>query len=38
MKGKGVAGFYTGYMTTVAREIPFVFIQFPLYEGLKKHW
>ncbi len=29
-------GFMTGYWTTVAREIPFAFIQFPLYEGLKK--
>jgi hypothetical protein len=24
--------------TTVAREIPFSFIQFPMYEGLKKFW
>lgn len=30
--------FYTGYWTTVAREIPFSFIQFPIYEGLKKGW
>lgn len=34
----GVGGFYTGYLTTVAREIPFSFIQFPLYEGFKKGW
>ena len=32
----GVMTFYTGYWTTVAREIPFSFIQFPIYEGLKK--
>jgi solute carrier family 25 S-adenosylmethionine transporter 26 len=32
----GVGGFYVGYGTTVMREIPFAFIQFPLYEGLKK--
>ena len=34
----GLATFYTGYWTTVAREIPFSFIQFPIYEGLKKAW
>jgi len=34
----GVGAFYTGYATTVAREIPFSFIQFPLYEGFKKAW
>lgn len=31
-------GFYTGYMTTVAREIPFSFIQFPMWERMKKEW
>ncbi|XP_075553193.1 mitochondrial S-adenosylmethionine carrier protein-like isoform X6 [Dermacentor variabilis] len=31
----GVRGFYRGYFTTVAREIPFSFIQFPLWEFLK---
>ena len=34
----GLWTFYTGYWTTVAREIPFSFIQFPMYEGLKKVW
>jgi len=34
----GLGTFYLGYWTTVAREIPFSFIQFPLYEGLKKAW
>lgn len=34
----GIATFFTGYWTTVAREIPFSFIQFPMYEGLKKIW
>jgi len=37
-KAGGVGAFYTGYATTVAREIPFAFIQFPLYEGFKKAW
>lgn len=34
----GIRAFYAGYGTTVAREIPFSFIQFPLYEGFKKMW
>mmetsp|Transcript_60255 Transcript_60255/g.143608 ORF Transcript_60255/g.143608 Transcript_60255/m.143608 type:complete len:289 (+) Transcript_60255:69-935(+) len=34
----GLGGFYVGYGTTVMREIPFAFIQFPIYEGLKKAW
>mmetsp|Transcript_20810 Transcript_20810/g.47846 ORF Transcript_20810/g.47846 Transcript_20810/m.47846 type:complete len:287 (-) Transcript_20810:75-935(-) len=34
----GIGGFYIGYGTTVMREIPFAFIQFPVYEGLKKTW
>lgn len=37
-KAGGVGAFLTGYTTTVAREIPFSFIQFPIYEGLKKGW
>ena len=35
MAADGVSGFYRGYLTTVLREIPFAFIQFPLYEKLK---
>lgn len=34
----GLGGFYVGYGTTVMREVPFGFIQFPLYEALKRHW
>merc|ERR1719277_2241618 len=34
----GLGGFYAGYGTTVAREIPFAFIQFPIYEAFKKTW
>jgi len=37
-KRYGMRGFYTGYGTTVAREIPFSFIQFPLWERLKIIW
>jgi solute carrier family 25 S-adenosylmethionine transporter 26 len=33
---EGVVGFYRGYLSTVMREIPFAFIQFPLYEAGKK--
>eukprot|EP00729_Bicosta_minor_P017450 gene17450-24384_t len=38
METQGFKGFYTGYMTTVAREIPFSFIQFPMWERMKKEW
>lgn len=34
----GLSAFYVGYGTTVAREIPFSFIQFPIYEFFKKTW
>lgn len=37
-QGRGYRGFYVGYLTTIMREIPFSFIQFPIYEGLKKRW
>mmetsp|Transcript_66676 Transcript_66676/g.150551 ORF Transcript_66676/g.150551 Transcript_66676/m.150551 type:complete len:227 (-) Transcript_66676:289-969(-) len=36
--GGGLRAFYVGYGTTVAREIPFAFIQFPIYERLKLAW
>lgn len=32
---EGLFGFYRGYFSMIAREIPFSFIQFPLWEGLK---
>ncbi|GAA5988178.1 hypothetical protein JCM10908_002096 [Rhodotorula pacifica] len=31
----GIRGFYRGFGSTVAREIPFTCLQFPLYERLK---
>jgi len=36
MKAGGLRAFYVGYGTTVMREIPFSFIQFPIYEQFKK--
>jgi solute carrier family 25 S-adenosylmethionine transporter 26 len=36
LKSEGVRGLYRGYLTTVAREIPFSLIQFPLWEFLKR--
>ena len=35
LRSEGVRGLYRGYFTTVAREIPFSLIQFPLWEYLK---
>ena len=35
LRTEGVPGLYRGYLTTVAREIPFSLIQFPLWEYLK---
>lgn len=35
VKYEGFRGLYRGYATTVAREIPFSLIQFPLWEYLK---
>ena len=35
---EGPKGFYRGYFTTVMREIPFSFIQFPIWEKLKNTW
>lgn len=31
-------GVYRGFGTTIMREVPFSFIQFPLWEYLKLHW
>ena len=35
LRSEGVRGLYRAYFTTVAREIPFSLIQFPLWEYLK---
>lgn len=31
-------GLYRGYRVTIFREIPFAFIQYPLWEYFKAHW
>lgn len=31
-------GIYRGFGATIFREIPFAFIQYPLWEYLKSHW
>ncbi|KAG0344577.1 hypothetical protein BG004_004352 [Podila humilis] len=38
IQNEGILGFYRGYFSTVAREIPFSCIQFPLYEYFKKSY
>jgi len=38
MSTEGIRGFYHGHFATVAREVPFSFIQFPIWERLKKEW
>lgn len=38
LRAGGIRAFYVGYGTTVMREIPFSFIQFPIYEQSKKTW
>jgi solute carrier family 25 S-adenosylmethionine transporter 26 len=38
MSTSGVRGFFRGFVSTLAREIPFALIQFPLYERLKLNY
>eukprot|EP00929_Paragymnodinium_shiwhaense_P114136 TRINITY_DN82457_c0_g1_i1.p1 TRINITY_DN82457_c0_g1~~TRINITY_DN82457_c0_g1_i1.p1 ORF type:complete len:747 (-),score=123.41 TRINITY_DN82457_c0_g1_i1:186-2330(-) len=33
---EGLAGFYVGFTATCCRSVPFAFIQFPVYEELKR--
>ncbi|XP_061187440.1 mitochondrial S-adenosylmethionine carrier protein-like [Saccostrea echinata] len=35
---EGMRGLYRGYVSTVLRDIPFSFVQYPLWEYLKKTW
>jgi solute carrier family 25 S-adenosylmethionine transporter 26 len=32
---EGFWGMYTGFRITIFRELPFAFVQFPIYEQLK---
>ncbi|KAI8336308.1 mitochondrial carrier domain-containing protein [Chlamydoabsidia padenii] len=36
IRTEGILGLYRGFLSTVAREIPFTCIQFPLYEYFKR--
>eukprot|EP00118_Oscarella_pearsei_P012038 m.85498 g.85498 ORF g.85498 m.85498 type:complete len:272 (+) comp36446_c1_seq1:123-938(+) len=38
VQSEGFRGLYRGYVTTVVREIPFSFIQYPMWELLKTTW
>ncbi|XP_071837250.1 mitochondrial S-adenosylmethionine carrier protein-like isoform X1 [Apostichopus japonicus] len=38
LQTEGVRGVYRGYLSTVLREVPFSFLQFPLWEFLKRSW
>lgn len=35
---EGFGGLYRGYLSTAIREVPFSFIQFPVWEFLKSSW
>lgn len=34
---KGLVGLYRGFSSTVFRDIPFAFVEFPVWEALKQH-
>ena len=38
LREERIRGLYRGYFSTVMREVPFAFIQFPLWEYLKFCW
>lgn len=37
-RAEGIRGIYRGFGSTIFREIPFSFIQFPLWEYFKEQW
>ncbi|CAH1783933.1 unnamed protein product [Owenia fusiformis] len=38
LRSEGFRGLYRGYLSTVMREVPFSFIEMPIWEYLKKYW
>lgn len=38
LRTEGLRGLYRGYLSTVFREVPFSFLQFPLWEFFKRKW
>lgn len=38
LQTQGAMGFFRGYSATIAREVPFAAIQFPVFEALKGCW
>ncbi|XP_014676511.1 PREDICTED: S-adenosylmethionine mitochondrial carrier protein-like [Priapulus caudatus] len=38
LRNEGFGGLYRGYWSTVIREVPFSFIQFPIWELMKVEW
>lgn len=38
LQSEGIRGFYRGYISTVVREVPFSFLQFPMWEFFKISW
>ena len=38
LKSEGPGGFYRGFWSTVWREVPFSFIQFPMWEAMKTYF
>eukprot|EP00929_Paragymnodinium_shiwhaense_P094322 TRINITY_DN54834_c0_g1_i2.p1 TRINITY_DN54834_c0_g1~~TRINITY_DN54834_c0_g1_i2.p1 ORF type:complete len:606 (+),score=54.90 TRINITY_DN54834_c0_g1_i2:74-1819(+) len=35
VRAEGLLGFYVGFLATISREVPFAFIQMPLFEDMK---
>ncbi|ELU02536.1 hypothetical protein CAPTEDRAFT_109350, partial [Capitella teleta] len=38
VRQEGFSGLYRGFGSTVMREVPFSFLQFPIWEFFKKYW
>lgn len=35
---EGILGLYRGFCSTIARDVPYSVIEFPMWEGLKAYW